>query len=301
MLRIDLLPRHFAIARKNKALLALLVVLLILAGAGWMFQAKSLSAQIEKVAEEDEALQPTLTQVDKYTGDAEAKQAELAPIKTKVDFADEADKSGRGYWKAFHDINEYISRDAQMTRFSVSGNSVSFEVRLEGTVAAGKFIINLLRCPVISGISVSGLPGGGGAGGGMPGGPGAPLGPPAGMPGVPGPPPGGLAGMPGGPPGGPRGMAGAPPGAPGGPGPALGGAPGSPDEILTLTISAALNPAWQIKVPAPQGAAVPAAAGPGGFPGAPPGIAGAPGPPGAPAGGTKGGDADDEDTDDAKP
>ena len=232
-----------------------------------MFQAKALSAQIVKVAADTEALQADIKQVDKYTSDTQAKQAELAPIKAKVDFANEADKSGRGYWKVFHDLNEYISQDAQMTRFSVTGSTVSFEVKLKGTVAAAKFIINLLRCPVISGISVSGLPGAGA--GAMPGGPsgappGAPPGPPAGMP-----------------------------GAPAGPAAGLGGAPGSPNEILTFTINATLNPAWQITVPTPPGGAAPGAAGFGGPPGAPPGAPPgmAPPPPSAPAGGAPQGGA----------
>ncbi len=306
MLKIDLLPRHFAIARKNKALLALFGVLLLVAAAGWFFQAKSLAARIEKVKEETEKLQPIIQEVDKLTKDTQAKQSEMAPIKAKVDFANEADKSGRGYWKAFHAINDYIWEDAQVSNFSITPpSSVSFTVRVKGTVGAGRFLMNLLRCPAITGITMNGLPAGQGIAG--TGGAGVPAGAP-GMPGAPGVPPGAPMPAPA-PPGAPPGMPGAMPGAPGGmpgaPGAAAAGqgAPGSPQEELTFNITAQLTADYMITVPQPGGGA--AAAGPGGMPempGAPGMPAGAPGPAAGPApgpspaapGARKGGGGGDE-------
>ena len=129
MLKIDLLPRHFAIARKNKALLAMFVVLLAATGLAWFWQGMQIAGQINAVAANEAALQSDLSQVDSYTSKTSAKQADLKPIKDKVDFADTADKSGRGYWKAYHAINEYIWEGAQVTDFSIScAGKVDFTV-----------------------------------------------------------------------------------------------------------------------------------------------------------------------------
>jgi len=315
VLKIDLLPRHFAVARKNKALLALFAVLLMVAAAAWLFQAKSLAAQIDKVKADTEALQPTLQLVDKLTQDTQAKQAELAPIKAKVDFANEANKSGRGFWKAFHAINDYIWENVQVSNFSITPpGSVAFTATVRGTVGAGRFLMNLLRCPAITSIRMNGLPAGQGIAGA--GGEGVPAG--AGMPGAPGPfmgpavpfsgsaatdlrppedmqatpyPPMGL----GGPYPGSPGVGPSTPGVtPGVPGPTTAGQapPGSPEEQLVFNVTAQLTPDYVITIPQPPGGATVGGVGaPGATPAPAPGPGGS-GPsagPSAPAAG-EGGD-----------
>lgn len=285
MLKIDLLPRHFAIARTNKRLVALFIVLLILFGGGWFVQASSISKRVEETKAKTEALQPKIQEVDRLTQETQEKQSQMAPLKARVDFARDADASGRGYWEAFWAINEYIWEEAQLTQFQITPPaSVSFTVKVKGTLAAGRFLMNILRCPAITNITMSGLPGGGtvaGGGGAMPM-PGAPPGAPPPPGAAPPPPPApGAGGAPGAPPP-PPSM----PGTPGMPGAPAGGAVGTAEEVLTLTVSAQLTPQYQITVPQPPGAGGPAAAGPGAMPGMPempggPG-AGPPAPPTAP-------------------
>ncbi|MCK4324097.1 MAG: hypothetical protein KAW89_06165, partial [Armatimonadetes bacterium] len=210
----------------------------------------------------------------------------------------------------FHSINKYIWAEPQMPRMSsfsiTGGSSVQFTVRVQGTAGVGRFLLNLLRCPDLTGISYSGVPGGrsiaaSGAGavttGGAPGMPGpGRLGPP-GMP-------GGVA-RPGGM--GPVGMPGAMPGPPGLPGAvatpqAAGVEPGSPNEPITLQISATLTKPITTPIPPGGGMAAggmgmggpmmgPGMMGPGGMPmgpgmmgpgGMPMGPGGPPAAPGAP-------------------
>jgi hypothetical protein len=283
LLRIDLLPEHFAQARAAKAWMVFMAILLAVAVLGCF----------GFFAMEKSALASVQADYAKWDADAkkveatEAKAKELedlaAPIGAKVSFIEEADKSGEQFWNAFDKVNRYIYAKAQMKSFSITPpSSVSFDVELPDTTSVGRFVLNLIRCPDITSISFGGsvpagqgvgpgagaAPAAGGAGGpGMPGMAGAP----GGMPGMPGGMPGGApGGMPGGmPAGGPGGMPGM-----GAPAPSAGGAPaGGP---IHLTVTAQLTK--PITVPALAGGA---AAGPGG-PGMP-GMPGAPGtgPPGA--------------------
>lgn len=299
MLKIDLLPKHFAVAARNKKLVVLLAVLLVAVGGALFYWKTDLENKTAKAIADTEALKPIVAAVDNYTAETsklESGPAEATLWKQQLQFVKDADALGPKYWKAFHKINEYIWEGARMTSFSLTPPStVSFTVEVRGTRGAGKFLMNILRCPAITGITMNGLPAGAGAtaegvlpsgaalpamaapGGGGPGGPppGAPpMGPPGAMPGA---------------------MPGAVPGAPGAaPAPSGGppsGPPGSPTELITLTINATLTGEYTITVPSPPGGAGAAPAGggpPGGAPGAPPGgDAGAP--PSPPGGGEGGG------------
>ena len=263
MLKIDLLPKHFAIARTNKRILTIGIILLVVVGAGFGLKHKDIRGEIAKTEEAIAEIKPTADDVRGLEGETSEKQGWLDPIKAKIDFVEQADKTGEEYFDRFHSINEYIWGQAQMSNFAFSGgSSVQFTVEVQGTAGVGRFLLNLLRCPDLTNITYSGVPGGrsitaSGAGAVTT----------RGAPGVPGP---GMMG-PGGPmglgmmgPGGPMGpgMMG-PGGIPGGmPGPAgLTGAagvePGSPSEPISLQISATLTE--PITTPTPPGAGAAAA------------------------------------------
>ena len=54
------------------------------------------------------------------------RQGWLDPIKSKIDFVENADKTGDDYFDRFHSINEYIWEGAQMSSFSInSGGGVA--------------------------------------------------------------------------------------------------------------------------------------------------------------------------------
>lgn len=173
MLRIDLLPRQIAIARTNKILVALIIVLLVaeLAALGIMYM--GIRGEQSRVAEELEKTTKVADEVRKLESEISSKEADLKPIQDKIDFIEDANKSGEQYWDRFHEINKYIYENARMTRFSLTGgNSVNFTVVVSDTTEAARFVLNLVHSPALANVSVSGLPAGvsiegaGGAGGG---------------------------------------------------------------------------------------------------------------------------------------
>jgi Flp pilus assembly protein TadG len=256
VLRIDLLPKSFALARFNKLLLVVLIVVLGVCAGGWMMYATKVQAQIDDVAASITKVQPDATAYDSTMAEISAKQADAAPIAAKVKFVDDANRSGLLYWDQYEKVRRYIYPRARLLDFSITApNQCHFSVTVRGTTEYARFLIDLLRCPYLTITSFTPLSGGrsvpsagepeagqwptahgktstaglpqkpAGAAGGVPGM--GPVGPGAGgMPGM-----GGPGGMPGGAPGGMPGMGG-PGGAPGGmpgmggPGGMPGGAPG---------------------------------------------------------------------------
>ena len=278
MLKLDLLPAHYTVARRNKKVIILAVPMLVGVGLAWLLVMVSMNTTITKTQAEYDDTKTQADAVRKLQGETTAKKAELQPIQDKVDFILAADKSGGQFWERFHQINRYIYDRALVTSFSITPpDSVSFSVTLDTTEDAGRFILNLIRCPYITGISISGSPSQGGQIQGATG---------AAAAAMPGAAPGGMpGGMPGGPPGGPPGAAGGPPG--GAPAAAVSG-PGP----ITFAVTAKL--VQTISIPAPPAAGGGAAAGgppgaPGGPPGGPGGPPGGPGGPGAGPGGPGGG------------
>ncbi|MCX7599081.1 MAG: hypothetical protein N2512_09475 [Armatimonadetes bacterium] len=259
MLRIDLLPKSFRIARLNKLMLVGLLVVLGLVAAYWLQTGATINAQIADTERQIASVRDAANQYDQTMAELGDKQAELQPIADKVKFVEDADKSGEIYWELYHKLKRYIWAQARMETFRISPpNACSFTVQVTGTTQYARFLLNLLRCPDLTITSFTVLSAGrgvpsagqpepgmwptargkvvtgeqqaaparaGGAGGGVPGmGPVGMGGP--GMGGMPG--PGGpmMGGGPGGPPGGAPGMGGMPGGGPpgmGGMGPGPGG------------------------------------------------------------------------------
>ena len=261
MLKIDLLPRHFAVARTNRIVMVLLIIALAAVMGGWVFALGMVRSQIGSTQDELTAVEPKAKEVERIEGETTAKEAELAPIAQKVDFVAEADESGAQYWDRYHAITEYIAEFAQVTRVSITNpSSVNFTAIVGDTTECARFVLNLIQCPALSNVSISGLPAGvsiEGAGGAM--GTFSPMGGPMGMePGMEmgAPPPGGVPGMM------EPGMM--EPGMMGGPGMGGGGRVSATGEI-TLSIAASLTES--VGEPQPPGAGGGAGAGMGMGPG----------------------------------
>lgn len=281
MLKLDLLPAHYTVARRNRKVIFLSIPLLVGVVLAWLLVMVQMNSTIARTQKELDETTVLAEAVRKIKGETEKQKAELKPIQDKVDFVLAADKSGSQYWERFFEINKFIYGRAVVTRFSITPpDTVAFDVEVETTEDAGRFILNLIQSPDITGISISGQPVAGGTIGGAagaapaaaPGGEMPPGGPGAGPPGAPG------EAMPG--------------GAPGGAAPAAAGGEGP----ITFSVKARL--VKPIVIPSPPGGGDAAAGGPGGGPpdggpGAPPG--GPPGegtggpPPEPPAGGEEGG------------
>jgi hypothetical protein len=280
LLRIDLLPGHFAAARAARATLVLMVIALLVTILGCFAFLTMKKAELAKVQKEYEEAHRQAEVVRGIEKDAQAKEALAAPVDAKVSFIEDADDCGEQWLDAFEKVNRYIYAQARVTAIRIQApNAVHFEVDVPDTTACGRFVLNLIRCPDISNIRIGGSP---------PSGPG--IGPNARASGGGGAMPGAMPGMMGmGEPG--MGMGG------GMPGPEMGGMPGPPGMMggggggptavsraggpIHLSVDA--NLAKALSTPVPGGGA---AAGAGGMPGAPAG--GMPGMPGMPGAGMSG-------------
>lgn len=161
MLKIDLLPRHFAIARTNKIVMAVFIVLLIAVMGGWAFAYMMVRGQISTTQAKLDEVEPIAKQTEATESEIAQKQADLAPIAAKVDFVEQADQSGAQYWDRFHDIAAWIPAFAQITQFSITNPAnVNFDAIVGDTTEAARFVLNIIQCPALSNISISGLPAG---------------------------------------------------------------------------------------------------------------------------------------------
>ncbi|GAG14145.1 unnamed protein product, partial [marine sediment metagenome] len=162
MLKIDLLPRRFAIARTNKRILTIGIILLVAVGAGFGLKYKAIRGDIAETEQAIADLKPIVDEVARLEAEISEKQGWLDPISGKLDFVEKADKTGEEYFDRFHSINEHIWNEAQMSSFAFpsGGSSVQFTVMVQGTAGVGRFLLNLLRCDDLTSISYSGVPGG---------------------------------------------------------------------------------------------------------------------------------------------
>lgn len=162
MLRIDLLPKAIIMGRRNVRVAAICVVAVLLSAVVMFLLLQQTKANIVKTEEALADATQRADEVRKLQKEASDKEAVLAPIQAKIDFVEAADKSGEQFFDRFWKINEYIYSGAQATDFEITADSrVSFTVVLRDTTEAGRFVLNLIRCPHITGIQIGGMPGGG--------------------------------------------------------------------------------------------------------------------------------------------
>jgi len=161
LLKIDLLPRHFAVARTNRIVLAGMVALLVLVMLGWGAVIMNVKAQTAEANRKYEEVKPIADKVRATEAETQSKQAQLQPIADKVKFVELADKSGEQYWDRFHAINKYIYEKAQVRSLSITNpDSFNMQVVVGDTTECARFVLNLIRCPALTAISISGLPAG---------------------------------------------------------------------------------------------------------------------------------------------
>ena len=161
MLKIDLLPRQFAIARANKKVLVIVAVVLVGALVACFMYLGKLTMERGSVQAELEEMTPKAEIVRQLKLKTQSKQSDLQPFKDKLQFIAQADRSGSAFWDRFHEINGYIWERAQITDFSITPpGSVQFTAILHGTEEVGRFLLNLLRCDALTNINISPPPAG---------------------------------------------------------------------------------------------------------------------------------------------
>jgi len=152
LLKVDLLPAHYAVARRNRSVIVLTIPILVAVALVWLLALANTKSAIDKTQAELDQVTQVANQVRQLQGEKQAKEADLKPIQDEITFVASADRSGGVYWDRFHQINKYIYDRAVMTNFSITPPAaVSFTVRLNSLGDAGRFLLNLIRCPHITG------------------------------------------------------------------------------------------------------------------------------------------------------
>ena len=142
-------------------MLTVMIVLLIVTLVGWMAIIGGVKSKIAAANAEFDEVKPTADKTRAAETETTSKQADLKPIADKVNFVNDADNCGGQYWDSFHAINEYIYDKAQITNFSLTGgSSVNFNAIVGDTTECARFVLNLIRCPLLTNVSFSGLPAG---------------------------------------------------------------------------------------------------------------------------------------------
>ncbi len=142
-------------------MLTVMIVLLIVTLVGWMAIIGGVKSKITAANAEFDEVKPTADKTRAAEAETTSKQSELQPIADKVQFVTDADECGGQYWDRFHAINEYIYERAQITSFSITGGSaVNFNAIVGDTTECARFVLNLIRCPLLTNVSFSGLPAG---------------------------------------------------------------------------------------------------------------------------------------------
>ena len=179
-IKIDLLPKSVKYARVNKVLLiavvaALAVGLLALGSMDAKLRGDIADAEkrLETVTAEAQAVQSLETQVA-------TNRSRLKPIADKVQFIEAADECGYVYWERFYSVIEYIYGGAELHFFAILGQpfqpsnvtdfspealfhlapagstDCAFAVTVKNPNEFARFMLNLMRCPEISDIQVTG-------------------------------------------------------------------------------------------------------------------------------------------------
>lgn len=180
VLKIDLLPPGVKRARTNKKLLFLILVLLVAGVLSVGFWATSLKTKLAGLNEEYNTVKAEADEVRAIETETGGIKGRLQPIADKVRFIAQADECGYPYWERFYEIAEYIYGGAELRFFGImahaagglvgngepealyhqtgpaGGTDCAFGVTVKNANEFARFILNLIRCPEVSNVRMTG-------------------------------------------------------------------------------------------------------------------------------------------------
>lgn len=176
MLRINLLPEHFAQARAAKKMMFLFAGLIALVIVGWMFLSVNLSRQIAYLEQQyngpktegmpadmpEDGYHAEAERVRAIEAEAQKLQDDRKPYGVRVDFIEALEKVPQQYVDALEGIEPYIYENARINGLDIAGGNVTMQVSTTSTSDAGRFYLNILRCPALQNVTIQVGSGGGG-------------------------------------------------------------------------------------------------------------------------------------------
>lgn len=170
MLKINLLPEHFALARKTKQLLALFAVLLVIVAVVWVgYSLKLSAARVAEQARIDE-FRPKAAAVDTLESETGAIKRQVPTFARRVVVVRQLEKLPERYIEEFDKVKRYIFANVRVLSWSIDGGEIRIDAEADTAMDVGRFYLNINRCPYITNIGFSAWSGGGGRGGGFGGG-----------------------------------------------------------------------------------------------------------------------------------
>ncbi|MFQ6097710.1 MAG: PilN domain-containing protein, partial [Armatimonadota bacterium] len=147
MLRIDLLPEHYGLARKARLWIVIMAVILVIVALCWVGVFIVLSGKQAQRQAHLDLLKPEADAVRKLEGEASKIRGRIPQYGRKVDFIRSLEKPPEEYIDTLDKIAEYIFEGAQVTSWTISGSHASIDAEVGSTTDAGRFYINIRRCP----------------------------------------------------------------------------------------------------------------------------------------------------------
>jgi len=188
LLKIDLLPSYVRERRKVKPAIILVVVIILIEVALLMGASMKVKGAIAATQKELDEIEPVAKQVESLEAEAQGDLATVKPAIDRVKYYEDMAKLGDEFIKLIDTVNEYVYEKVTVQNFQTDGSNVSFTAVTDSTESFGRFLLNFLRCPAVTNVSVNtNIGGGGGGGAAMPGVPGIPGGGPGMPPGIGGP------------------------------------------------------------------------------------------------------------------
>jgi len=242
MLKINLLPAYFRQRRLVKRAIFGVIVAAIVTAGSFVYWNSMLQKQAQDIRDQIAQVKPTADEATRLQGEAASVTSQIAPTMAQVGFCDQVVALPEKWCAILKNAVEYTHAQVPLQSMTISGSSLSMQGHTPNLRTAARYLLNALRNPEWTNVTINGpagYPSGGGSaslhprfrsmdypltisatlanpvsvpsppgggGGGAPGGMMGMGGMPGEMGGMPGGPPGD---MPGGPP--PGGMPGAPP------------------------------------------------------------------------------------------
>ncbi len=163
----------------NKRILVGLAVGLAIAVLWLLGEVGTQAARKSAADEELTKAKAAADEVRKLETDAQTMNGRLKPIADKISFIQQADECGYPYWERFAEVNEYIYGGAELRFFGIMAHSASglvgdgtpealynvsgpagtdcaFGVTVKNSNEFARFVLNLIRCPEITDVHITG-------------------------------------------------------------------------------------------------------------------------------------------------
>lgn len=169
MLKINLLPAYYKQRKLVKRMAVLCVVAALATVGGFMYWNSTLQKQVAAAEEQIQKFTPDKQAADQYDQEAQGITGQIQPLKDKVKFCDEATLLPEKWCAILSNAAQYTEAGISLTSMVINGNTLTMEGHTPNMRMAARYLLNALRNPEWTSVSINGPAGypGPGPGGGL--------------------------------------------------------------------------------------------------------------------------------------